>query len=562
LTTRYARHVSTRLTPQSEPIPGSPQLRNSAGGFAFAVDDWVRLDRFLVLGAEGGSYYAGERALTLESAAAVRRCLEADGPRTVARIAELSEGGRAPKNDPAVFALAMAAGMGRAETRAAALAALPRVCRTGTHLFQFADAAEGFRGWGRALRRAVGAWYAGRDPRDLAYQLAKYQRRGGWSHRDLLRLCHVKLDGPANAAARWAVGKPDALPADAAGALAPLAGSEAVRRATSAAEVVRLVREYRLVRECVPTRWLREPAVWEALLADMPLAALVRNLATMTRVGLLTPASDATYVVLGALGDAARLRRSRLHPVAVLAALLTYSAGRGARRTTSPVPPFPFAPWVTPVTTEARVQRWSPVPRVVDALDAAFYTTFANAEPTGGRWLLALDVSGSMGCGTIAGVPGLTPRVGSAAMALVTAGSEPHHHVVGFTGGPAGVAPVPISPRRRLDDALGVVSALPMGPTDCALPMRYALERGLAVDVFVVYTDSETWYGSVHPAQALRQYRERTCIPAKLVVVGMVSNGFTIADPDDAGMLDVVGFDTAVPQLLIEFAARGGSGRA
>ena len=34
----------------------------------------------------------------------------------------------------------------------------------------------------------------------------------------------------------------------------------------------------------------------------------------------------------------------------------------------------------------------------------------------------------------------------------------------------------------------------------------------------------------------------------------MVSNGFTIADPNDAGMLDVVGFDTATPQLMSEFA--------
>jgi hypothetical protein len=46
-------------------------------------------------------------------------------------------------------------------------------------------------------------------------------------------------------------------------------------------------------------------------------------------------------------------------------------------------------------------------------------------------------------------------------------------------------------------------------------------------------------------SQALRQYREATGIPAKLVVVAMASNGFSIADPNDAGMLDVVGFDAA-----------------
>jgi len=73
------------------------------------------------------------------------------------------------------------------------------------------------------------------------------------------------------------------------------------------------------------------------------------------------------------------------------------------------------------------------------------------------------------------------------------------------------------------------------------------------VDAFVVYTDSETWAGKIHPAQALREYRQRTGIPAKLVVVGMVSNGFSIADPTDGGMLDVVGFDAAAPALIADF---------
>ena len=102
------------------------------------------------------------------------------------------------------------------------------------------------------------------------------------------------------------------------------------------------------------------------------------------------------------------------------------------------------------------------------------------------------------------------------------------------------------------------ISGLPFGGTDCALPMLWALKHRVPVDVFVVLTDSETWAGKIHPVQALRQYREQTGIPAKLIVVGMVSNGFSIADPDDAGMLDVVGFDTAAPQVMSQFAADNG----
>ena len=98
------------------------------------------------------------------------------------------------------------------------------------------------------------------------------------------------------------------------------------------------------------------------------------------------------------------------------------------------------------------------------------------------------------------------------------------------------------------------VSDLPFGGTDCALPMLYAQAREREIDTFVIYTDSETWAGDIHPAQALRDYRRASGIDARLVVVGMVANGFSIADPADPGMLDVVGFDTATPQLISDFA--------
>ena len=84
--------------------------------------------------------------------------------------------------------------------------------------------------------------------------------------------------------------------------------------------------------------------------------------------------------------------------------------------------------------------------------------------------------------------------------------------------------------------------------------MLDALKAKIPVDVLGILTDSETWAGKVHPKEALNQYRERTGTPAKLIVVGMVSNGFSIADPNDGGMLDVVGFDTAVPQIMADFA--------
>ena len=92
-----------------------------------------------------------------------------------------------------------------------------------------------------------------------------------------------------------------------------------------------------------------------------------------------------------------------------------------------------------------------------------------------------------------------------------------------------------------------------MGGTDCAQPMIYAKERKLEVDTFIVYTDNETWAGKIHPSKALQNYRESSGIDAKLIVCGMCANDFTIADPNDAGMLDMAGFDSAAPEVIRSF---------
>ncbi|HWK88662.1 MAG TPA: hypothetical protein VNP72_01655, partial [Longimicrobium sp.] len=131
-----------------------------------------------------------------------------------------------------------------------------------------------------------------------------------------------------------------------------------------------------------------------------------------------------------------------------------------------------------------------------------------------------------------------------------TSGSYPSQ----WQGMTSGLSTLAISPRQRLDDVVRSIAGMEFGGTDCALPMLEAAKQRWKVETFVVYTDNETWAGAVHPAQALRRYREKMGIPAKLVVVGMASNGFTIADPEDAGMLDVAGFDAAAPQLIADFA--------
>jgi len=520
--TAYAKHFKPKETPQSEPVR-EDQVKNSAGGFVWTVDGWTRLDRFLVLGTEGGTYYASEQKITRENAKSVVGLIKSDGERVVSRVTEISNVGRAYKNDAALFVLALCFAEGDAATKTAAKAALPKVARIGTHLFTFLEYANSLRGWGRSLKGAVAEWYDAQDADKLALQITKYKERNGWSHRDALRLAHPKTSDEAkNWLYRFAVGKVT----DFADAPAFIAACESVKSA-NAKDAADYVRQYNLPREVLPTEVLTDPLVWEALLEKMPMTAMIRNLATMTRVGAIKPMAKWTAEVNTRLVDKERLTKGRIHPIQLLAALITYASGHGARGTNT----------------------WSPVQSVADALDRAFYLSFDAVEPTGKRIMLAVDVSGSMGMGTICGVPGLTPRHGAAAMALTVANSENNYAIYGFG---TRFDPLNISPRQRLDDAMKNMN-LPFQGTDCALPMLHAMKDKMEIDAFVVITDNETWAGKIHPKQALDQYRQRTGIPAKLVVVGMTASNFTIADPNDRGMLDVVGFSTDTPTVIADF---------
>jgi 60 kDa SS-A/Ro ribonucleoprotein len=542
--------VRKKNTPQSQPMPGTNQVRNSAGGYSWQVDQWDRLKRFLVLGSEGGSYYASEQTLTVDNANHVMKCIQDDGLRVVNELVAISQAGHAPKNDPAIFALALAASVGNDATRKAALDVLPQVCRIGTHLFSFAEIIGGMRGWGRGLRRSVGKWYTEKDARRLAYQVVKYRQRNGWTHTDTLRLAHPNPETDAQSAIfNWVARHDEAavwaqaltVPEDE--ALAFIWAFEQAQKTDRLEIVLELVAKYDLPREALPTQWLKEITVWEALLEKMPMTAMIRNLGNMTKCGLIAPGSDAEQIVVERLTDAERLRKARVHPISMLSALRVYGLGYPLRGRATRSGIYVRRQQVTELV-------WKPTARVMDALDSGFELAFQNIKPTNKRYMLALDVSGSMSMGLIAGVAGLTPREGSAAMAMVTARTERKYSVISFQDK---IVPLNISARMRLDDVVKATSNLPFGRTDCVQPMLYALKKKIKVDAFVIYTDSETWFGKTHPVEALREYRQKMGIDARLIVVGMVSNDFTIADPNDAGMLDVVGFDSAAPGLIADF---------
>jgi 60 kDa SS-A/Ro ribonucleoprotein len=536
----YANTLSTKpaktVTPQTRALPGreAEMVTNSAGGKTFQLDMWGYLDRFLILGSDKPSYYASAQKLTKDAAKNVLTCLKADGTATVDRIVEISHSGRAPKNDPAIFALALASIFGNEDTSKYAYAALPKVCRTGTHLFQFVSTLDELGKWNAAAKRGVAAWYTKRMVDKTAMQVLKYQQRDGWSHRDVLRLAHVKPENDLQSnlfryVVKGAEGMEQGM------AIPPLViAYEELKRNPTKQNALRIISAYPdFTWEMMPTELQRDKDVMAALIPNMGVTALIRKLGQLTNLGLIAPLTKGSElgVVISRLSDAEALKAGRVHPITLLMALKTYAQGHGDRGSLT----------------------WAPAKAVIDALNDAFYAAFDFIPTTGQGYLLGLDISGSMFGGAVAGAPGLVPAEISAVMALAVAKRESNYEMYGFDTQPKQLK---LSPTMRLDDVLMKMRSLrwSAGGTDCAQPMLLALQEGWSgVNKFCVYTDNETYAGSIQPVEALARYRAKHVRDAKLIVCGTSTTNFTIADPKDPGMLDIVGFDSAAPQLIQSF---------
>jgi 60 kDa SS-A/Ro ribonucleoprotein len=517
-------------TPQTKRTAGrTDEVKNNAGGFVFKVDDKSRLERFLILGTDKGTYYVGEQKLTAQNVTFLKNLVQKDERLVVDTLVDVSVNGRALKNSPALFALATV--MTEGKDKAYAREAVQKVARTSTHLFEYAQYIDDLGGWGRAKRRSVAEWYENKSIDMLAYQAVKYRQRNGWTHRDLFRLSHPQ--GVDQGVGNFILGK------DVEAEVEILRGFAEMQSATSVKDVVKTLETFKnLPWETIPTQFLKDVKVWKTLFYNGQLRgqALIRNITRLARIGAFDDMVFATDYA-NAIANQEMIQKTRLHPINFLNAVVVHESGQIDRNG--------YTMW-----SAGRKKDWKSNGKIVDALNEGFHMAFKAVEPSGKRTLVATDVSGSMSQAAI-GLDLSCAQV-SAAVAMTVARSEPYSDIVGFS---SNIVDLGITAKSSFADAMRKVSNRNFGGTDAAAAIKYADQKGIKVDTFVVITDNETWGGSQKPFQALKQYRQKTGIDARLAVLGVASTDFTIADPTDRGMMDFVGFDANAPRALADFSA-------
>ncbi len=576
---------------QMEPIVGKEEImkENKAGGYTFVVNDKDYILRCLILGTNKNTYYSTAREMTSECIDFLKQMIkDGKGQLIVDTIKSIYEDGRAPKQDPTLMALALTSACEDVNVRKKAYEVVSTL-RTFSHIYTwkgYHKKISNSKGFGTLSKAALCKLFQNLTPMQLCYQVTKYPHRKtaieDWSFLDLMRCIHLKGDKlpiEGQYVLKYAIrGVPDAdkfLEVHPELKESPIIkyiqAVETVKKLTdnddNRLQLIKLTYEHNLPREVMPTWSFNYPDVWRALLLNreqtrvtMPMTALVRNLASMTVHGVFNDVLT-TSLVTEHLANDIVLKKARLHPVNVLVALLTYKAGRG----------------------EKGKLTWTPNQKILDALESAFYKSFKFVQATGKRIFHGIDCSGSM-TSSIPCLPQLSAHTAATVLAMTFARIEAEsvQEFYGFTstnrnyGGyyartyqhqevdnsvsNEGIRKINLQPSMKLEEAMKLTQFSDFGSTDCSLPIEKAIldfkksggTTGLW-DVFMIYTDNETYAGKRHPSVALKEYRELTGIPAKMVVVATTPNASSIADPTDAGMLDIVGFDTNAPEIVMNF---------
>jgi 60 kDa SS-A/Ro ribonucleoprotein len=506
------------------PIAGRTMAQTNGGGYAFKIDELKMLDRFLNLGATSGTFYMSKEKLQYTNTENVISCIKSSPDEALNRIVEVSSKGLAHKNDHAVYALALVFVHGDATIKSKAVAEFNKVIRTATHLFMFCAFIKEMRGFGKLVRNAINNWYLSKDTKSFAYQVSKYQQRDGWSHKDVFCLTHPKFGKTTNKnkIAKWAMGNLDTSnlkPSDE-GIILCKAVDDA-KHIKDAKKLVNHIQQYRLQREHIPTEFLNNKAVQEALLPHMNATALIRSLSVMTSSGLISPLSNATKLIVNKLNDVNWLKSQRVHPLSILVANRIYGQGHGMKGSLT----------------------WKPDSNIQSALEDAFYNSFDAIEPTNKNYMYGIDVSGSMG-GMFAETPLLYCEV-AAVLAMAHVRTEPWTFVGGFA---TNFVDLGISKNDNLKTATDKCVKNNFGSTNPSAVLEYSKRNGMNVDCFIIITDNEVNSGK-HVSTEMKKFPN-----SKMIVCGLAVNNFSIADPKNPNMLDIAGFSPDITSAISSFA--------
>lgn len=369
-----------------------------------------------------------------------------------------------------------------------------QVIRTPNDLTDF----MAIRGKGsRAVKGAIANWML---QKMSEYWAIKYGSAGkqGYSLKDVIKIVHPKGDSVAgkNNLFKYLLGKDYDI-----SELSQIQSFVDLKNAKTAKAKVSAITSGKLPHEVV-TPFADSPEVWKALVPNMPIFALLKNLATIER----HDAADANKAYIeGVFSNAEIIGKSKILPFRFLEAIDHVSRG-----------------WLQ------------------DALRDALELSFVNIPDIKGNTAVFLDVSGSMGPGY--GHPELLPKAAIFAIALIK--KTDNGKLLLFN---TSLSEFTVSKRDSMLSQARSINA--RNGTDTALPFQHILNKGMKFDNIILITDEQQ--NSGRPMYGVFDDYLRNVNPkTKLFIVDVAPNSHGSVDPKIKNVEYIYGWSDKVLDFI------------
>lgn len=471
-------------------IVPTPDIVNREGYAAYSAPDEEQYLQVLLTNTLGNTFYASQNELLQESVALHESMVKSD-PEFVSKAAVYARQEGFMRTQPVLALATLASFQGSSEEKATrrklAVEIFDQVVRTPNDFYDFYTLckAQGNSLNSRRFQRMMEKWLS---TKMSEYWAIKYggARKGQMSLRHVVRHAHPQHTPLFQYIRQGAEGTDlSELP--------QIRAFETLKRASTGAEKVAAITEGRLPHEVASTFAGKDPDVWSAIAPQMPVFALLRNLATLERHGVL---DNHRKMVEEKFSNSEIIKRSGIFPFQFLKAFDMVSSA-----------------WVK------------------DAIRDAVDLSLANVPSMGGKVVLSIDRSGSMG--------GNLMRT-AALIGVTLTRNAPEGRMFTFD---TRLEEFAVSRRDSILTQAGTIRA--RGGTDTSLTLRHMMQQNIRADTLIMVTDEQQNAGQ-HFAQALAEYRRRLNKNLKCFIIDVASYRSRMTPWSDPNTFYVYGWSPKV----------------
>lgn len=413
------------------------------------------------------------------------------------------------------------------------------VCYNSNDLFLFIHLYEklnfklyGTTGWNYHIKQMVHDWYHLKSVKDLAFQITRYKSAYGWSHRDVLRLAHVKPSNDMiNSIFKYITQETVYNNHSEKAVFDYLIACNGILKEYNIDKVIEYICTFNLTLEQIPKHLLDNHKVWVTLIPNMSTDVLLLNLNKISSLYILDDYPDMLKLILD------KIKHVQMNPLKLFVIIKKYK--NDSRFIYKMPPPL----------------KWKPNPIIIQALYDAFYNSFSGLKSIDKKILVVLDTSPSMSWNNIVNDRGERELSISAAdiscvMAMMLQHVGKHVNIVSFD---ISMKKLDISSRYQLDKNLEQVKNKEVDNIDSALPFVWAMNNNEKYDAVIIITDDDS-VRQINPSTALQVYRDEMNINTKLIMMKLTSELSRVSsENDDIYTLNMHGFNTHMYSIMNTF---------